>query len=68
MKSLGNKITLLSLFSIFFVYKIIVSFLLEKDTELILWSLFLIIYSISLVILYFILKKYEKKKNQTSQV
>ncbi|TXT67190.1 MAG: hypothetical protein BAJALOKI1v1_160022 [Promethearchaeota archaeon] len=60
MKNVANKISLLALFVIYFIYKMIMAFLQENEIELILWSLFLVIYSISLVILYFVLKKYEK--------
>jgi len=68
MRNIGNKITLLSLFSIFFIYKIIMAFINENEAEIIFWLIILIIYSISLVILYFILKKYQEKASQTKSL
>jgi len=65
MKKISNKITLLSLFCIYFIYKIIMAVLKpENEGEIIFWLIILIIYSISLVILYFILKRYEEKAAQ----
>ncbi len=68
MKNIGNKITLLSLFCIYFIYKIIMAVLNENKDELIFWIIILIIYSISLVILYFILKKYQEKATQAKNL
>jgi hypothetical protein len=68
MKNIGNKITLLSLFIIFFIYRTILAFVNENEAEIIFWLIILIIYSISLVVLYFILKKYQEKATQTKSV
>lgn len=57
MKPVGERIILLALLSIFFIYKIIAALVEQNQADLILWSLILIIYLISLVILYFVMKK-----------
>ena len=57
MKPVGERIILLALLSIFFIYKIIAALVEQNQADLILWSLILIIYLISLVILYFVTKK-----------
>ena len=62
MDKIGSGIRLLALFSIFFIYKAIMGAIGENTNEVILWSLITIIYIISLVILYFVIKRWEKEQ------
>ncbi|MBY9006630.1 MAG: hypothetical protein KGD63_07715 [Candidatus Lokiarchaeota archaeon] len=57
MKTVRDRILLLALLNIFFVYKIITGLLGENQSETLLWSLILIVYLISLTMLYFVMKK-----------
>ncbi len=59
MDKIKSAIRLLALFSIFFIYKAIMGIIENSPNEVILWSLILMIYIISLVILYFISKRWE---------
>ncbi len=61
LNKLIQRIQLLALVSIFFIYKIIMAIIEENQADLILWGLILVIYMISLVILYFIVKKNQEK-------
>ena len=54
-----SAIRLLALFSIFFIYKAIMGVIENNPNEVILWSLITIVYMISLVIMYFVIKKKE---------
>lgn len=60
MENLNRKIELLALFSIFFIYKMIMGVLENNISEISLWMLILIVYLVSLLILYLVLRK---KKN-----
>lgn len=53
---LRSRITLLSLLSIFFIYKAIMGIIEQNMFDFTLWFLITIIYLISLVILYFIIR------------
>lgn len=61
MDKLRSRIQLLSLFSIFFIYKAIDAAFSEKTDKVIVWSLITVFYIISLVILYFVMKYWQKK-------
>ncbi|TXT59207.1 MAG: hypothetical protein BAJALOKI2v1_240035 [Promethearchaeota archaeon] len=56
MNRLRQRITLLYLFDIYFIYKVIMAFIDENEFEIILWTVILIIYSISLLALYLAMK------------
>ncbi len=62
MDKIRSTIRLLALFSIFFIYKAIMGAIENNSNELILWSLITIVYLISLVILYFVVKWWEREK------
>ena len=62
MDKVRSGIRLLALFSIFFIYKAIMGVIENNINEVILWSLFTIIYIISLTIAYFVVKRWEKEK------
>ncbi len=57
MDQLKSRLTLLSLISIFFIYKAITG---KNSDEVAFWSLLVIIYLISLLFSLFVLKKYKK--------
>ncbi len=62
MNKLQNKIRLLSLVSIFFIYRVIYAYFVEKDNLVaIIWLLFAIVYIISLIILYFVAQRWQKE-------
>ncbi|MFX0029791.1 MAG: hypothetical protein ACFE8B_11315 [Candidatus Hermodarchaeota archaeon] len=61
MDKIQSTIRLLALFSIFFIYKAIMGVIEGQSSEIILWSLITMIYMISLVIAYFISKRWEKE-------
>ena len=63
MDKTSSSIRLLALISIFFIYKAIMGAINSNSNEIILWSLITIIYLVSLVILYFLFKKWDTKKN-----
>ncbi|MFX1504133.1 MAG: hypothetical protein ACFFDH_24445 [Promethearchaeota archaeon] len=62
MEKISSIIRLLALFSIFFIYKAIMAVVEANSDELILWSLITIIYIISIVIMYFVFRHWEKEK------
>jgi len=62
MDKIRSTIRLLALFSIFFIYKAIMGVIENNSNELILWSLITIVYMISLVILFFVVKWWEREK------
>lgn len=53
---LRSRITLLSLLSIFFIYKAIMGIIEQNMFDFTLWFLITIIYLISLIILYFVIR------------
>jgi len=57
MEKLKSNIQLLSLLIIFFIYRAISATFFNNDAEFILWLLISILYAISLIILYMVLKK-----------
>jgi len=61
MKEIGFYIRLLLLFSIFFIWRLIRGFLYNNQFEIIFWGIFLGVYVSSLLILSFVLNKYQKK-------
>jgi len=54
-----SAIRLLALFSIYFIYKAIMGAINKNNNEIILWSLITIVYFVSLIILYFVVKRWE---------
>ena len=65
MNKLQNRIRLLSLLSIFFIYRFIYEFFIENDSLVaIMWLLFAVVYLISLIILYFVAQRWQKELNQ----
>ena len=63
MDKLKSAIRLLVLFSIFFIYKIIMVVIENNPNEIILWAIITMVYIMSLVILYFVKKRWEGKQN-----
>lgn len=62
MNKLQNRMRLLSLVSIFFIYRVIYSYFVENDAlAAIMWLLFVVIYIISLIILYFVAQRWQKE-------
>ncbi len=58
-----STIRLLALFTIYFVYRAIMGAIENNSIEIILWSLITLIYIVSLIIMYFIAKRWEKNQN-----
>ncbi len=58
-----SAIRLLALFSIYFIYKAIMGAIEYNKNEIILWSLITILYIVSLIILYFVVKRWETENN-----
>ena len=64
--NLKNSIRLLSLLSIFFIWKIIDAAIIQKnDVETLFWSIFLVIYVASLIILYVVFYWYQNRKQKS---
>jgi hypothetical protein len=62
MNKLQHRIRLLSLVSIFFIYRVIYSYFIDNDNLIaIMWLLFTILYIISLIILYFVAQRWQKE-------
>lgn len=61
MEKIRSRITLLSLFTLFFVYKVIGGIISNNYNEIILWSLITFVYVLSLVVVFFVMKKLEKE-------
>jgi len=62
MNKVQSRIRLLSLVSIFFIYRVIYSYFIENDNLIaIMWLLFAILYIISLIILYFVAQRWQKE-------
>ncbi len=55
------RIQLLSLLSIFFIYKAIEASFSKNPNEVMLWSLITVVYAISLIIMYFVIKNWQKE-------
>jgi len=62
MDKVRSGIRLLALFSIFFIYKAITGIIENNTNEVLLWSLITVVYIISLLILYFVVKNWEKEQ------
>ncbi len=62
MQKLQSRLTLLALFSIFFVYKTIDAAISNKASEAYLWVLITFVYLISLIVAFFVFKKFEKEQ------
>ncbi len=63
MDKVKSAIRLLALFSIFFIYKTIMAVIENNPNEIILWTIITIVYIMSLVILYFVTKRWEGQQN-----
>ncbi|MFX0001435.1 MAG: hypothetical protein ACFE88_15085 [Candidatus Hermodarchaeota archaeon] len=57
-----STIQLLALISIYFIYKAIMGIFTNNSIEVMLWSIITLVYIISLIILYFVIKKWESEK------
>ncbi|MFW9770891.1 MAG: hypothetical protein ACFFFB_00725 [Candidatus Heimdallarchaeota archaeon] len=57
---LRSRITLLGLFSIFFIYKAIEAVINQSTPEFALWFMIAIVYVLSLIIMYFVIKRKQK--------
>lgn len=62
MDKLKSAIRLLALFSIFFIYKTIMGAIDNNLNEMYLWLTITIVYIMSLVVLYFVTKRWEGKQ------
>ena len=62
MDKVKSSFQLLALFSIFFIYRVIMGAIANNPNEFILWLSITIVYIISLLILYFVIKRWEKKQ------
>lgn len=62
MDKVKSYFRLLGLFSIFFVYRAIMGAIQNNITEITLWTLVTIVYIISLIILYFVIKRWESRQ------
>ncbi|MHA1195432.1 MAG: hypothetical protein ACTSRH_09350 [Promethearchaeota archaeon] len=62
MNKTKRRMQLLSLLSIFFIYKAIESIFYNRFSDFSFWMLITAVYIISLIIMYFVAKKYEEQK------
>ena len=62
MNKTRSTIRLLALVSIYFIYKAIMAVIDENNNEVMLWSLITLVYIMSLIILFFVIKKWETEK------
>jgi Na+/melibiose symporter-like transporter len=62
MDKVRSYFQLLGLFSIFFIYKAIMGVIENNMTEVTFWILITIVYIFSLIILYFVIKRWEKRQ------
>ncbi len=60
MDKIKSRIQLLSLFSIFFIYKFIMGYINDEPNEVVIWGMITLVYLISLMILFFISKNNQK--------
>lgn len=66
--NLKNSIRLLGLLTIFFIWQIIDAALInQSDFETLFWSIFLIIYVVSLIVLYIVFSWYQNRKQKKFQ-
>ncbi len=61
MNKLQYRLKLLWLLTIYFVYRIIRAYLENNSDEVILWTLFLIVYIISLIVMLIVIKTWQKR-------
>ena len=62
MDRIKSRFTLLASFSLFFVYKAIMGAIENNADEGFLWSLITIVYIVSVIILYFVIARWEKEQ------
>jgi hypothetical protein len=62
MDKIKSAIRLLALFSLFFIYKIIMGAIENNQNEIILWSLITVIYIVSLIVMHFVAQRWEKEQ------
>ena len=60
MDRIKSRFTLLALISLFFVYKAIMGAIENNADESFLWTLITIVYIVSVIILYFVIARWEK--------
>ncbi len=63
MDKIRSYIRLLALFCVFFIYKAIMGAIEIKPNEVTLWSLITVVYIVSLIIVYFVVKRWEKQQS-----
>lgn len=61
MNKIQQQIQLLWLFSFYFVYRMIAAFFENNTEEAMAWMLFLLLYAISLGIMFFVFRNWEKR-------
>ena len=61
MENLKSRITLLDLFSIVFIYKVIGGIISNNLNEITLWTMITFVYIFSLVVAFFVMKKFKKE-------
>ncbi|MFX0069635.1 MAG: hypothetical protein ACFFAO_00880 [Candidatus Hermodarchaeota archaeon] len=61
MNKLQNRFRLLSLISIYFIYRIIVGYLENDEISMMIWIMITIVYIISLIILYFVARRWQEE-------
>ena len=62
MEKLNSRLTLLALFSIFFIYKTFDAAVLNNPNEATFWFLFTVMYLISLLVAFIVMKKLKKEQ------
>ncbi len=60
-KNVSKNMRLLYLLTIFFIYRIVIALIEGRTTEGMAWTLFLLVYLVSITILYFVVKRWEKE-------
>ena len=63
MDKLGSTFRLLSLVSVFFIYKAIAGAISNNTNEITIWALITIIYIVSLAIMYYVAKRWKKEQS-----
>lgn len=66
MKDVSFYLRLLLLFSLYFIYQLVMGFIENNQFEILFWGITLIIYIPSLIIASFVAKKYQKKKQEVN--
>jgi len=62
MKNRASRTRLLALLSIYFIYKAVSELVFGNTIAAMVWTLISIIYIISIIVLFFVIKRWEKEK------